>query len=185
MIEAIQPILAEQNGAGQILVIVAVAVFAGLNVLMEKLKRKPEDEQARKRWPPVVFDDRRPPTEPPAPPGSPQRRPPAARPQGPQPSRRRAAPPRSLSQRPSPPPSLAGGVQPLVAGEAEVQRLVPAPAELAPAASEAASFQIRPAAPARPNAGAFLKPTPAELRRAVVLSEILGEPLAIRDFHEP
>jgi len=196
-------ILAQDDGYGtELIYVIALLILSGIGALAEKLKQKKQQQQeSRRYWKPSKIDrperpaqhapsrqvrpaPRREPTAPvAAPPARPVQRkvdvprPPAQarpRPQVPaerqrQPTvRRRKATPRGV---PEPRPPRSPSIEP---GRAEQPR----PAGI-------------PAAPPRPGPGLFTPVRPkhrlgiGELRRAIVLSEVLRPPLALRDFEGP
>ena len=126
----------------------------------------------------------------PVPPQVPSR--PVARPQRPKPPKRRPQVPPEPVRRPALAERLSGG-GPSAAEQAvrqlegqsaaDVQTQVGSLQET-PSLAQVRAAQRGKAAPAV-EASAFPKPTVAELRRAIVLNEILGPPLGLRERTEP
>lgn len=173
-------ILAARDSGSELFSVIAILILAVLGAVFEKVKQKMGENA--KRQPPATMDDAEldreiliprqdpPRPQPPVfrPPPAPARSEPAREPvQRPGRSERvRTRPARRTS---TPAAEVAAQIAQQAAAQAE---------ESPPSVSLVASVRAEPAAPAR--VVAFRKPTLAELRRAIVLNEVLGRPLALR-----
>ncbi len=187
-------ILGERGSDGsELIYVIAVLILAAVGAIFEKIKRKmaePEDKPGRPPVPRGIADQHKRvrPAPPPRPSG--RRQPPRAWPVGQAPPPRAAAPAVRL---PLETPRLVPDESPR-----GVSRPAPAEPELRPAVEAEVIPQLvgelsrgperRPAAtPGRrpsdlvADVGSFRKLSLAEVRRAIVLNEILSPPLALRD----
>lgn len=193
MIGLLQGILADIDSAGQLLIVIAVILFSVFGAMMEKLKKKTAEGQKR---PPVIP----PPTR-----RTPPQRPDVTRRPVPIPQQRQGRSPQARGQTPSRPrgssapaappmiPTVATVGQPAarrpvppstVVIDEEVETRTQVGAHLPSATATRTMAQLR----AEPRSHeillaveSFRHPSPEELRRAIVLNEILGLPVALRE----